>query len=265
MIKLLKLDFKRAIYNKQFIIITLIGILISMLHLWENVFQYADNYSADAYVSPFTRWMSNDCFNVYSIIFFIALPVLATVPYSDSYWIDKNSGFIKNLLTRVKKSDYFISKYITSFIIGGISVIIPLIFNLYILFMTLPSVNPTIFSKLEPIRNMIQNWYYFHPYMYILAYLFMTFMFGGVYASIGLAVSTFCKNKFFVMAIPTLAYILMFILDIIDCSQLIPVKFLTAGQINLHINMTSIIVIFIILFIISLILYWVGVNKNEVI
>src|SRR5574344_655169 len=110
LINLLKLDFKRAIYNKRFLIVVL--------------------------------------------IFLLTLPVLASIPYSDSYWLDLNSGFAKNVYTRTKKSNYLISRYITNFIIGGICVVIPLIASLYLLFITVPAVTPSIFSQTDRAKEM---------------------------------------------------------------------------------------------------------------
>lgn len=266
MIKLLKLDFKRAFFNKQFVIVALIGILLSITHFFTEIFPNIRYYNGgSATFSPFLKWISNDKFSIYSLLLFMILPILASIPYSDSYWIDKNSGFLKNIYTRAKKTDYILSKYITNFIVGGVSITLPLIVSLYLLFMSLPAINPSIFFQGDLGRNMFSSLFYLHPYMYILVYLFMSFMFGGVFASIGLAVSTYCKNKFLVVAIPTILYISMSILEIAGFPQLVPSKFLSAGQPVQNINIISIIMIFMILFICSLVLYIIGVNSDEII
>lgn len=262
----MKLDFKRAIINKQFFIILLVGILLTIAHMCTEVFPRFNLYKgASGYYNPFTCWISNDGFDAYSTIFFMTLPILATIPYAESYWIDKHSGFVKSIYIRSRKFDYVISKYITNFIVGGIVIIIPLVFNLYVLFMTMPAIRPSIFSNLDLARDMFSNLYYFHPYMYLLIYLFMSFMFGGVYASIGLAVSTFCRNKFLVTAVPTIIYILMFVFEIAGFNQLVPAKFLMASQPEFGINIISIFIVFIVLFVGSIGAYIIGVKNDEII
>lgn len=262
---LLKLEFRRAI-NKKFIVVLLIGILLTLFHLYTEVWSiHISKGEVSPYVTPFTKWFANDSISIYSQIFLMQLPIVASIPYADSYWMDKNSGFVKGIYTRVKKTDYLISKYITNFIIGGSVIAIPLIFNIYILFMKLPALKPSIFYPFDVPKEMFANLYYIHPYVYVLAYLFMNFMFGGLYASIGLSISSFCKNKFLVVAIPFLAYISMFIIEIAGFPQLVPMKFLDSGQPVSGITIIPIVIIFITLFICSLLVYSLGVKKDEVI
>ena len=68
-----------------------------------------------AIFNPFVKWIIYDDFSIYSLIFLLTLPVLASIPYSDSYWLDLNSGFAKSVYTRTKKSNYLISRYITNY------------------------------------------------------------------------------------------------------------------------------------------------------
>lgn len=266
LMKLIKLDFKRAIINKQFFIILTFGILLTMVHMYIKSFPKYNLYGeASGYYNPFTCWISNGGFDVYSTMFFMALPISATIPYADSYWIDRHSGFTKIVYTKSRKFEYLISKYIVNFIVGGLVVIIPLVFNLYILFMIMPAIKPSVFSNFELAKSMFSYLYYFNPYLYLLAYLFMSFIFGGVYASIGLSVSTFCKNKFLVTAIPTIMYILMFVFEIIGFNQLVPAKFLMASQPEIGTNARYIFIVFIILFVFSISTYIIGVKSDEII
>ena len=158
LINLLKLDFKRAIYNKRFLIVVLIGVLLSVAHFFMEVFPMINAYEGGAAIfNPFVKWIIYDDFSIYALIFLLTLPVLASIPYSDSYWLDLNSGFAKSVYTRTKKSNYLISRYITNFIIGGICVVIPLIASLYLLFITVPAVTPSIFSQTDRAKEMFCN------------------------------------------------------------------------------------------------------------
>lgn len=264
MIKLLKMDFKRAIYNRQFVIVIAIGALLSLMQIYMEVIPGVKYYGDGAsYFNPFVKWISNDGFNHFTLLFFMLLPVLASLPYSDSYWVDKHSGFNKSIYTRSKKKNYFISRYITNFIIGGIVVIIPLILNFYILMMLLPAVHPSIFDASLLPKDMFTSLFYFHPYLYVGVYLLLTFIFGGTFASMGLAVSAYCKNRLLVVTTPVLVYISMHMFELAGLPHLVPAKFLIADQPVHPINIVSISIIFFILFIGSLMIYAKGVSKDE--
>ena len=54
LINLLKLDFKRAIYNKRFLIVVLIGVLLSVAHFFMEVFPMINVYEGgSAIFNPF--------------------------------------------------------------------------------------------------------------------------------------------------------------------------------------------------------------------
>ena len=266
MIRLLKIDFKRAVYNKQFIIVITIGVLLSLTQIYMEVIPYLKYYEGGAsYFNPFVKWISNDGFNVCGLLFYIILPVLASSPHSDSYWVDKHSGFNRSIYTRIKKKDYFISRYITNFIVSGIVIVIPLILNFYILMMLLPAVPPSIFEASLTPKDMFSSLYYFHPYLYAGIYLLLAFIFAGAFSSIGLAVSAYCNNRLLVVTTPVLIYISMHIFELAGLPHLVPAKFLVASQPVFSINVLSIIIIFFIIFISSLVIYAKGVSGDEVI
>lgn len=265
MINLLKIDFKRAIYNKQFLMVVLIGILLAIGYFFTEVVPNIEYYKDGTGVSIFVRWISYDFTSTWTVLLTFMFPVLASITYSDSYWLDLNSGFVKNVYTRTNKTNYLISRYITNFIMGGISVIIPLVANLYILFMTVPAVTISIFNPTELGKEMFSNLFYSHPYIYILTYLFINFMFGGIFASIGLSISKFCKNRFVIICIPAIFYLSMYMFEIVGLSGLVPGNFLSAGQNVDGLNIMSIIVIFMIFFGGSVILYIAGEKNHEII
>ena len=85
LINLLKLDFKRAIYNKRFLIVVLIGVLLSVAHFFMEVFPMINAYEGgSAIFNPFVKWIIYDDFSIYSLIFLLTLQVLAKIRYSDS-------------------------------------------------------------------------------------------------------------------------------------------------------------------------------------
>lgn len=265
MINLIKIDFKRATSNKQFYIVIVIGLALVVIHYCFEIFQYIKlAKKIPTYYNPFVKWFINDGYSVPSMIYFMIFPLLASMPYSDSYWLDINSGFSKSVYTRASKTKYVLSRYITNFIIGGISVVIPLIFSFYLLLMTFPATRPNIFSSAGGYRDMFYSIYYFSPYLYVISYIILCFLFGGLCSTMALSISTYCKSRFMVLSIPTIVFISMIIFELASLPQLVPMKFLNAGQPVEGISIKSIILIFVVFMFLCLISAILGEKRDEV-
>ena len=64
---------------------------------------------------------------------------------------DRKSGYIKNIYTRVSKRRYLMSKYLAVFLCGGLAVVLPLVVNLGVTAVILPSHLPEIVTSVYTI------------------------------------------------------------------------------------------------------------------
>lgn len=240
MFKLLKIELSRALKSKLFLIAILIGCVISISHFIQYVIPGAAiNYSgADmkggAPISAISRWIGGTGYALHTFLYYLIAPIIACIPFADSFFIDKNTGYIKNIFTRTKKSHYYISKYISTFISGGLAVITPLLLNLYLTAMVLPSITPEVSAREYPIfdLSMWSGLFYTHPYIYTLLYLLIDFVFFGLIATIGLTVSHTIENRFAVLLAPFLYYILIsFIFNTTNLDIFDPLQFLIPAQV----------------------------------
>ncbi|MFD2655603.1 hypothetical protein [Gracilibacillus thailandensis] len=116
------------------------------------------------------------------------------------------------IVTRSNKWQYFLTKYIATFTAGGVVILLPLILNFIVVALFVPAISPT---QLNPyvygveIGAIWSSLFYTHPLVYTILYLLLDFTFGGLFATISLAISFFIKNRIAIILIP---FFLLFIL-----------------------------------------------------
>lgn len=266
MSKMLKIHFRGAFSSKGFKVSLIFGICISLSQVLTKTIPYLNNVAGEgSRFTPFTQWIGMNVFSSQAQILLLLLPLLACLPFADSYCLDINSGNIKNVFIRSKKENYFTSIIFVNFIVGGLVYIIPLLINLWILAILLPSILPNFMNggSINDV-SMWGNLYYSHPYIYFLLYIIIDFLYAGTFATIGLAVSMLTKKRFGAIIIPFLIYMMIFLVfQLVGIPQLAPTKFLSPGQEVNGIRLSYIIIEFLILFVGSLITFILGAYKRE--
>jgi hypothetical protein len=182
------------------------------------------NYSLDP--TPPLGWHPSfynayDAWRVAIDIFVIFAPLAATLPYADSYLRDRDQGFARYALLRMTHSRYLIGKFIINGLVGGIAITLPMIvffgFTMAVYPHSLPPISATVYSE-EWMRSpgFLGSIYAPHPNIYIFARIILGFLFGFTNATLGLAISSFFRSRYVVLAFPfTFSLIYNFIFAIL--------------------------------------------------
>lgn len=242
---MLKLECKRAFGNPLFYISLLIGCALAVWHfigtglpqgIWISDEAFSLEGKGNGMDFPpnvFNRWIGGDFANVQPYLYFLILPILAVLPYGASYLSDLKSGYIKMLVIRADRRSYFCSKALAVFLSGGVAVILPMLLNLFLTATVLPALLPQVVTRLFPIQE-LSLWgdlYFAHPWVYIGIFLFIIFIFGGLFATLSLVVSRFSDNRFLVLIFPFLFMIFLNALaGFFYCSAISPLYFLRPTQ-----------------------------------
>jgi len=169
----------------------------------------------DLPASVFNRWIGlAGVSSVQPFLFFLIIPVLAAYPFGDSFFQDKETGYIKNLLMRTNNKDYCIAKFFAVFLSGGIVVVAPLILNLLVTMLFYPSLLP------DPVTGMFALWddtlwcliFLHHPYLYVTIYMGLNFIFGGLFATICLPFSYLLGNRYIVLLVPFIISLVLLVI-----------------------------------------------------
>lgn len=217
----------RGFTKNTTLFILILGSIIALLDVIENnVIHLKPSDYWDYPLGVYNWWF---LFNpeVYLSIIITVFPLLASVPYADSYIEEKKSGFLKSILLRQNKSKYLIRKFLINFAIGGIASIVPLVLNLLVYFSLLPAIKPNLYFGNIPIISFLPDLYINHPLVYIILRIGNCFIFGGIFASIALTCSLFVENRYIIIGIPFFIYtILDIVLDTLNLQKYSPLKFL---------------------------------------
>lgn len=215
----IKLECKKAIYNKFLFLAVGMGIAITFLSLIPMLESYATDMSnhqsyseAFGFRNPlmpmetlFNHWIGGESHTPGSADYFFLFPLLVSIPYGWSYCAEKRSGYVKHMVIRSGRMRFYFSKYIALFLSGGLAMVIPLLFNFLLTAMFVPAVMPdpsyiTAYG-IGP-GSFLSMIFYSHPFVYVFLYLLIDFLFGGLIACLSFAASDFVKNRVVVTLLP---------------------------------------------------------------
>lgn len=212
--KLLKLECHKALGNRFFFIILGVGCLfafMSALYDIELFFQSREqlktmggNQIVQA-LGLYNKWIGGESYSLGFTLFFTLLPLLACFPYGWSYCTEKKSGYTGMVVIRGGKNEYFLAKYMATFLAGGVAVLVPLVFNFITVACFVPAVRPSIIYQMYYAVSHSSMWseiFYSHPLIYVLLYLILDFLFAGLIAVLSLTFSVFLKNQLAVVILP---------------------------------------------------------------
>lgn len=161
-------------------------------------------------ISLFYRWIGVNLDTVGYAWFYLLFPFLAALSFGWSYCEEANSGYLKQILVRSGRRNYFLCKTVVVFLSGAIVIGIPLLIDLLGSALFLPAETPDILSMQSPVwaGNFLSALYYTHPWAYSLLAVLMDMLWGGSIAVIALAVSMLCPNFFVTVLTPMLLFLM---------------------------------------------------------
>ena len=222
MYNLIRIEFKKAFTNKLFTIALIIGTVIAVLcaiyniqamELEKQYYQRAleisgkgQNPNLQAF-GLYNHWICQDFSSMLSALYFMLFPILSAVAYGWSFFAERKSGYIKNVITRGKKLEYYLAKYIATFAAGGTVVTIPVVINFIVVACFLPALKPYIFFDIYYGVNspsMFSELFYEQPLLYSFIRMLLVFLYGGGAAAISFALAFAVPNRIGVLLLPFL-------------------------------------------------------------
>lgn len=170
----------------------------------DNFDTYIQNNCIDC-VSLYNCWIGGEGMSIEHTLFFQILPFLALLPYGWSLASEQKSGYYKQLVLRIGRRPYLLTKMIVNFIGAGFVAVIPMLINITIVACFIPAVTPTIENVTSysiVFNNMWSDIYYTLPLLHLILYLVLDFIFAGLFAQLCYAISCFTQNKIAVLLIP---------------------------------------------------------------
>ena len=243
-------DFKRAFFSKKTLIAMLMVLAFLIIPYFnESKFPYP---GADG-VNFFIR------IGLFSYLPFLA-PLIASIPFSNSYILDKEEGRLNRLFTIVEPKKYFISRLIVNALVSGLVFLIVETILLVFLISAYGINNIPI-----EVVGAFSAIYYSSKMAYIIILLCISFLSAASFSTFILGISTLTKSKFLILLVP-LSYVVVtgVIFPNIGVSSGLNVMALFQMDINITLTGLNIILYDLILFLIgSFLLYYVGYKKMK--
>lgn len=210
--KMIKAEINRSIKSSGMLLSLIIGNAIAIAQIVHyQIPAYKMNQAMDFEKIPILylytvsdTWMGGSPIYLETFLYFLILPILAALPFGTSYFTDNQSGFLKNIYMRTSRKQYLSAKYIATFLSGGTAVTLPLLLNLAVGMVLLPNLVPSVILPHNGInaRNVFCTIYFSKPLLYILIFLCIDFLLGGIWACVALAASFISDYRIVVMISP---------------------------------------------------------------
>lgn len=292
--KLIKMELKKAILSKFFVLGLLLLLVFALFSTWymlENRIAYnpslilndSSSFENGKFkTNPdlplfgfYNSWLGAEVLSLGQTLFYNLLPVAVAIPYAWSYHKERKNGYLKNIASRTDKKKYFIAKIIAVFTSGVLVVFIPIIINIALVSAFVPSISPfpgyTLYNYLY-IGDMWIEYYYNNPAFYVALYVTLDCLYGGLFALLSFAISFYIKSMLAVLFTPYIlcmvtGYINGIIVSNLNSSTLIefrPTVFLHSLQPSLNRLWWVILLITLVIMLFSLITITVRGFKDEI-
>jgi len=231
---MVKMELVRAFISRSF----LLALVIGLLSLVYGLADYASG--PDPKDIPGASPFLNNAFDAFvwaeNSLFALIAPLIAVLPFSDSFVLDRTYGYLNFILARSSYRKYLISKFLANLLSGGISLAIPLILIYIYTNIYYPRGFPSLVEAripYDPMPGPLGQLYRHNPDMYILFLVGLAFVFGSVYATLALAISSLVHNRYVVLSSPFLLYMVAsFILAVLQMEIWSPPATLTPHSLN---------------------------------
>lgn len=208
---MLKNEIIKLLHTKSLYVAILIGILSCVCGLYSYYDTAYWSYAAGFFeeISAYNAWL--DCLSLGSSIYRVLLPLLI-VPFLDNYFLERKSGYQTFILARTNRNRYFFTKWFTGvFSAAGITFLI-LTVTLVVCIVLFPLNQPL--NSMTPLdQNFGLSMFLRHPMLCIFLMILGNIFYSVVYYTIGFGCTNFVRNRFLLLLIPFILYILQLLIS----------------------------------------------------
>jgi len=116
------------------------------------------------------------------------------------------------MVLRETRARYLLNKYVAVFLSGGLVIAVPVVLNIMIIALYFPAhapdLNYDIYTTVKAF-SFGSKLYYEIPWLYLMIRVAVIFWYGGVAATVSMAVTFFSRNRFVILFTPMLFFLLL--------------------------------------------------------
>jgi len=134
--------------------------------------------------------------------------IFCVLPFADSFCEDHNSGYIHAITLRVGPKRYARQRFFSNALIGGIteSVIVAVTLLVCLFLANTPETYETAAFLQDTPWGQLDLLVRFHGLLFLALRVVLAFLFGALWASVGLCLSAFTPNRYVTLIVPFVLY-----------------------------------------------------------
>ncbi len=243
----LKSEWNRAINGVYFKITMIAGLIFAFLSAIEAfrltyLWQLNNGVLGAEGLYPFTItevWVGMNQAGMCNYLYMLLFPMFAVLPYALASFDDKKSGYINQILIRVSRKTFYLARYLVTFLLGGIGVIVPSVVNVMLGALYAPIMPQSLSNAQCGITDdMFASEILFeHPVIYVLIFTMLHFVWGGLFATMAISIVDIVNNKYVLLAAPFLLHVITYCMTYYSATfvslglySIVPYIFLNAIQ-----------------------------------
>lgn len=176
-------------------------------------------------------YLGSDFLDLPFVIYSLVFPIIATIPFSDSFFEERKERILEFCLTRESNTSYYFSKLFAVFFSGFIVTFIPLLINMLLNFIAFPIdsyIDATNFTYVRSYlfedvmeTGLFPELFAYNMYLYNLLYLFLCSFVSGLVSVIVFQFSFFYKESRILLLCSFFAvyHLVTIILNTIDANE----------------------------------------------
>lgn len=228
---MLEIELKKVFNNKLIWISIIIGAIsgfIGLVSYYSSISYSIINHNF-ARISAYEAWLF--CLSLGSGSIYRVLAPLLLIPYMDSYFNERKTGYSNMILTRTSHRKYFFSKLFAGIFSANFIIISILSLWLIACFILFPSNIPNTETNFRP-GDFMGGIFQTYPYIYIAYIYIINILFSTIFYMIGFSISSFAKKKYTVLILPFIIFlVLILVSQIFRINELYPINMIAPYEI----------------------------------
>lgn len=214
MSSILGFEMRRAFSNRLFLVAIGINCLIVLSHIAFEVAPNSPIFLDDYYtvrqaygeypLSVFNTWIGGQFSIIQVSLYFFILPLVVCVPFTDSLFSDRKTGYARNIATRTDYKKYYGAKIVAVFLSAGVVAVAPLVLDFLLTMLFFPALIPEPSAGTFALgsASLGAELFYSQPFAYVALFLLYIFLFSGLLALSALLFTYLVDNRFIVLLAP---------------------------------------------------------------
>lgn len=213
----MKMEWRRIRKSSGFWLAICLGIILVVWHMQDSLlFYYKENQSlihgnSMPPYNVFSMWLPLSIVGsspgIMVTLVYLLVPLIAALPYGNSLIADRQSGYLKGMITRMDRKKVYRCRYVMIFLSGGAVTVFPFLLDFFVCRLYFP------YYEMVPGRSysincgnaLLGEIFAENPVLYVTLSMLLLFLFGGLWACMVPVFRGIVENRFLVMLCPFIA------------------------------------------------------------